>query len=91
MRLSNLIHILFLCFQFADGKRRCPVFHQARTASDKTPDGQIHRVLGRSNQVWCPYADTPSILEAFDAEEKAKTQAAWRRANEAKRLKKKQV
>ena len=31
----------FICFQIADGKRRCPVCHQARTASDKTQDGQF--------------------------------------------------
>ena len=72
-----------------DGKRRCPVCNQLRTASDKTPDGQIHRVLGRSNKVWCPYADDRTILETFEKEQKERTQAAWRRANEVKRLKKK--
>ena len=72
-----------------DGKRRCPACSQLRTASDKTPDGQIHRVLGRSNKIWCPYADEKSILETFEKEQKERMQAAWRRANEAKRLKKK--
>ena len=79
-----------LCFQdeAVDGKRRCPVCHQLRTASDLTPDGQIHRILGGSNKIWCPYSDNKSILESF---EKERTQAAWRRANEAKRLKKQQL
>ena len=71
-----------------DGKRRCPVCTQLRTTSDKTTDGQIHRVLGRSNKIWCPYADDKSILETFEKEQKQRTQAAWQRANEAKRLKK---
>jgi len=47
--------------------------------------------LGRSNKIWCPYADDISILEAFEKEQKERTQAAWRRANEAKRHKKKQL
>jgi hypothetical protein len=74
------------CFQVEalSGKRPCPVCHQLRTASDKTPDGQIHRVLGRSNKIWCPYADEKSILETFEKEQKERTQAAWRRGNEAK-------
>ena len=74
-----------------DGKRRCPVCRQLRTANDKTPDGKIHRVLGRSNKIWCPYADDISLLETFEKEQKERTQAAWRRANEAKRLKKQQL
>lgn len=73
-----------------EGKRPCPVCNQLRTAKDKTPDGQIHRVLGRSNKVWCPYADDPAILEAFEKEQKERIQAAWRRANQAKREKKQQ-
>ena len=73
-----------------DGKRRCPVCRQLRTANDKTPDGRIHRVLGRSNKIWCPYGDAISILETFEKEQKERTQAAWRRANEAKRSKKQQ-
>ena len=68
-----------------DGKRRCPVCRQL--PNDKTPDGKIHRVLGRSNKIWCPYADDISLLETFEKEQKERTQAAWRRANEAKRLK----
>ena len=72
------------------GKRPCPVCHQQRTASDKSPDGLIHRVLGRSNKIWCPYADDKAILEAFEKEQKERTQAAWRRANQAKKLKKMQ-
>jgi hypothetical protein len=39
-------------------------------ANDKTPDGQIHHVLGRSNKIWCPYADDRSILEAFEKEQR---------------------
>ena len=74
-----------------DGKRRCPVCHQLRTNSDKTPDGQIHRVLGRSNRIWCPYADDPEILESFEREQKERKHAAWKRANEVKRLKKQQL
>ena len=70
------------------GKRRCPVCDQYRTASDRTPNGEIHRVLGRSNQVWCPYADDKSILDKFEEEQKERKQASWRKANEAKRLKK---
>ena len=63
--------------------------HQLWTTNDRTHDGQIHRVLGRSNKIWCPYADSKDILDAFEAEQKERTLAAWRRANEAKRLKKK--
>ncbi len=70
-----------------DGKCRCPVCRQLRTEKDKTPDGRIHRVLGRSNKIWCPYSDDVSILETFEKEQKER---AWRRANEAKRLKKQQ-
>ena len=71
-------------------KRCCPVCLQARAAKDKTPDGQVHCVLGRSNKIWCPYADPCSILDAFEEETKEKTREAWRRANEIKRLKKQQ-
>lgn len=70
------------------GKRPCPVCRQLRAASDKTPDGLIHRVLGRSNAIWCPYADDPALLADFDSQKKARMQANWRRANEAKRQKK---
>ena len=87
----NLLLCLFIHLlqdKSVDGKRRCPVCHQLRTANDKTPDGQIHRVLGRSNKIWCPYTDEQSILEAFEKEQKERTQAAWRKANEAKRKKK---
>ena len=42
---------------------RCPVCHQLRTSSDKTPGSQIHCVLGWSNKIWCPYADDKLILE----------------------------
>ena len=72
------------------GKRPCLVCHQLQTASDKTPDGQIHRVLGCSNKIWCPYVDDKAILETFEKEQKEQTQAAWQRANEAKKLKKMQ-
>ena len=63
---------------------------QLRTASDKTPDGLVHCILGRSNKLWCPYADLKSELEEFKKEQKERTQASWRRANENKRLKKQQ-
>lgn len=59
------------------------VCHQLQTANYKTPN---KHVLGRSSKIWCPYADYKAILEAFVKE---RTKAAWRRANEAKRLKKK--
>ena len=62
-----------------------------QTASDQTPDGQIHHVLGHSNKIWCPYIDDKSFLEAFEKEQKERTQAAWCGSNEAKRLKKKQL
>ena len=83
----------FSCLQDVaiDGKRRCPVCYQLRTASDTTPDGLIHRVLGRSNKIWCPYADDKAILEAFEKDQKERQQASWRRANEAKRMKKQQL
>jgi ribosome-binding protein aMBF1 (putative translation factor) len=47
-------------------------------------------VLGRSNAIWCPYADDPTLLEQFDAEKKARQQANWRKVNLAKKLKKQQ-
>lgn len=72
----------------SEGKRLCSVCHQLRTIKDKTPNGDIHRVLGRSNKIWCPYSDPKSILEAFEKEQKERTQESWRRANEAKKLKK---
>lgn len=77
---------------FSGGRHRrkasCQVCGQLRTAKDKTPDGQIHRVLGKSNKIWCPYADDKVILEEFEQEQKERTLATWRRANEAKRMKK---
>ena len=89
------LHFTFILLMFqemvADGKRHCTACHQLRTASDKTSDSQIHRVLGQSNKVWCPYTDDRSTLEAFEKEQKERMQAAWRRANEVKRLKKKQL
>ena len=86
----SLFIYFFGCFQEKDleGKRPCPVCHQLRTANDRTPDGEIHRVLGRSNKTWCLYADDKAILEDFEKEQKERTQAAWRRANETKRFKK---
>ena len=62
--------------QVLNGKRRCPVCFQLRTANDTTPDGSIHRVLDRSNRIWCPYADNRSILEDFEREQKERQQAA---------------
>ena len=72
------------------GKRLCPVCHQLRMASDRTPDGLIHRVVGRSNAIWCPYADDPALLTDFDSQKKAHMQANWRRVNDVKRQKKHQ-
>lgn len=88
--VSRSLKYLLFQEQALEGKRRCPICSQLRTANDKTPDGQIHRVLGRSNKIWCPYGDERSVLEAFEKDQKERTQAAWKRANEAKRLKKKQ-
>ena len=85
----TVFSISFL-FQSLGGKRPCPVCKQPRTVNDKTPDGQIHRTLGRSNKIWCPYSDDSSVLEAFEKDQKERTRAAWRRANEAKKLKKQQ-
>ncbi len=65
-----------------------PVCRQARTTTDLTPNGEVHRVLERSNEIWCPYADAASIIEAFEEAKKEKNRANWRRSNEAKRLKK---
>ena len=42
-------------------------------------------------KIWCTYADDKSILETFEKEQKERTQETWRRANEAKRLKKNQL
>ena len=75
----------------AEGNHHCPVCGQLRTANDKTPDGHIHWVMGHSNKVWCPYVDEKSILDAFEKEHKEKTQVAWRRTNESKKLKKRQL
>jgi len=44
--------------QILQGQRPCPVRDQLRTAKDETPDGLIHRVLGQSNRIWCPYIQT---------------------------------
>ena len=57
-----LCHLSLFVFQEGEGegKRRCPVCHQLRTATDKTPEGEIHRVLQGRRQpqkfgghVWC--------------------------------------
>ena len=73
------VFTFFQCLQekAPDGKRCSPVCHQLRTASDRTPDGQIHHVLGRSNKIWCPYADDKAILEALEKEQKERMQVAW--------------
>ena len=95
LSLQDCIYCPCISLSFQDkdagAKRRCPVCRQLRTASDTTPDGLIHRVLGRSNAVWCPYADSPSLLEEFDTAKKAKQQANWRKANQAKKLRKQQA
>ena len=80
--------ITFFSFQSLAGKRLCAVCNQPRTADDKTPDGQIHRFLGKTNKTWCPYGDDISILQAFEKDQLERKRATWRRANEAKKLKK---
>ena len=82
--------ITFFSFQSLAGKRPCAVCNQPRTANDKTPDGQIHRFLGKTNKTWCPYADDISILQAFEQDQLERKRATWRRANDAKKLKKQQ-
>ena len=82
--------ITFFSFQSLAGKRLCAVCNQPRTADDKTPDGQIHRFLGKTNKTWCPYGDDISILQAFEKNQLERKRATWRRANEAKKLKKQQ-
>ena len=85
-----LCHLSLFVFQEGEGegKRHCPVCHQLRTASDKTPEGEIHRVLGRSNKLWCPYADERSILDNFQKDQKERTKASWQQANAKKKEKK---
>ena len=89
--MKFVIVCMLLSFLEADvrGKRPCNICGQLRRAGDKTPDGKVHRVLGKSNQLWWPYADDPSILEQFEQKQKERTLASWRRANETKRLSKK--
>ena len=66
----------------------CPICDQLKTAKDNTPDGLVHRILGRSNHIWCPYADEKSKLEEFEKEQRERTLVSWRKANEAKKMKK---
>ena len=73
-----------------EGKRPCPVCGQLRMADDKTPDGLIHRVLGRSNNLWCPYADDPSVLQEYEKQLKEHTRANWKKAAANKKIKKQQ-
>ena len=67
---QKILFISFLSFKEGakEGKCRCPVCQQLQTAEDKTPNGEIHRVLGRSNKMWCPYADDKAILEEYEKE-----------------------
>ena len=85
-----LCHLSLFVFQEGEGegKCRCPVCHQLRTATDKTPEWEIHRVLGRSNKLWYPYADEQSILDTFQKDQKERTKASWQRANAKKKEKK---
>ena len=57
-------------------------------ADDKTPDGLIHRVLGRSNNLQCPYADDPSVLQEYEKQLKERTQANWKKVAANKKIKK---
>ena len=54
-------------------------------ATDKTPEGEIHHVLGRSSKLWCPYADEWFIMDEFH---KDQTKASWQQANAIKKEKK---
>jgi len=58
------------------GKRPYTVCGQLRTANDKTPNGQVHRVLGWSNRIWCPYADDMELLRQFESDKKERTLAS---------------
>ena len=73
-----------------EGKQPCPVCGQLRMADDKTPDGLIHRVLGRSNNLWCPYADDPSVLQEYEKQLKERTRANRKKAAANKKIKKQQ-
>ena len=80
----------FILFVFQEGEKRkrcCPVCHQLRKATDKTLKGEIHHVLGRSNKIWCPYADERCILDEFQKDQKERTKASWQRANAKKEKK----
>lgn len=46
-----------------EGKQCCPVPHQLKAADNRTHQREIHRVLGRSNEVWCRYSDDKTILD----------------------------
>ena len=74
----NRVLCLCLCFQDTDkGKRRCPVCHQLKAATAITPEGKCHRVLGRSNRVWCPYGDDQDILDKFLLEQRQREKDRW--------------
>ena len=57
-------------------------------ATDKTPEGEIHHVLGRSSKLWCPYADEWFIMDEFQKDQKERTKASWQQANAIKKEKK---
>ncbi len=84
---KNFCHFNYNIFFIIVGKRPCHICGQFRTSKDVTPDGEVHRVLGRSNKIWCPYADDKEVLLQFEKEKKDRTLATWRKANEAKRMK----
>ena len=88
---SQFFNIMpFILFVFQEGEKRkrcCPVCHQLRKATDKTLKGEIHHVLGRSNKIWCPYADERCILDEFQKDQKERTKASWQRANAKKEKK----
>ena len=78
---------MLLCLQ-NEGQpkqRRCPTCDHPRSSIAKTKDGSVHRVFGRAQNLWCPYADTNEELDQFIAAQREQLRASWRRANAEKR------
>lgn len=81
---------IFLWKKDIEGKRPCPVCRQLRTAENKTPDDQIHRVLGRTNAIWCPYANTtPASKKNSRKKRKRKTKLIGENPMRLKEIKRK--
>ena len=79
--LDLSFYYYFFSFQSLAGKRTCPACNQPRTADDKTPDGQIHRFLGKTNKTRCPYGDDISIRQAFKKDQLERKRATWRKTH----------